>query len=109
MLGELNTVNNNIIKALKYHNKEKVIDSRFGVVNNASITQNYVLSTLTHYLAALTKEVQSMKKPQNNNHQNTNNTYNKTTSWDELLFWGKLGWQLKYYWTHGSGFHEGRN
>ena len=54
ILGEFNTVKNNFIETLKDHNKEKVNTSRAKVVNNASITQNYLLLTLTQSLEAIT-------------------------------------------------------
>ena len=67
-----------------------------------------MILTLTQYLAALTKEVQSLKKTQNNNRQDTNNIDKQTTYWDGVPFWEKPGWQLKYCWTYRSGLHEGK-
>ena len=39
----------------------------------------------------ITKEVQRLEKPQNNNHQNTNNTEKQTTYWDGVPFFWKCG------------------
>ena len=61
ILVDLNTVKNNIIEALEDHNKENVSTSRVEVAQNASGAQNDVLLTLTQSLAALTKEVRSLK------------------------------------------------
>ena len=47
VLGEFNTVKNDIIEALEDHNKERVNTPCVEVVNNASSTQNNVLLTLT--------------------------------------------------------------
>ena len=61
ILGEFNTVKNNIIEALEDHNKENVNTPRVKVAKNASSAQNGVLLKITQYLATLNKEVQSMK------------------------------------------------
>ena len=61
-LGAFNTVKKKIIEALEDHNKEKVNTNRVEVMSNSSSTQNDVLLTLTQFIAALTKEFQSMKK-----------------------------------------------
>ena len=84
VLGEFNTVKNDIIEALEDHNKENSNTSRVEVANNASSAKNDVLLTLNQSLEALTKEIQSLKK--NNNFRNTNNTDKQTKYWDGVPF-----------------------
>ena len=61
ILGEFNIVKNDIIEAVKNNNKENSNTSRVKVVNNEASAKNDVLLTLIQSLAALTKEVQSLK------------------------------------------------
>ena len=62
ILGEFKTVKNDIIEALKDHKKENFKPSCVKLESNTSSAQNDVLLTLTQYLEALTKEVQSLEK-----------------------------------------------
>ena len=61
ILGEFNTIKNDIIEALEDHNKENVKPSHIKLAKNSLCAKNDALLTLNQSLVALTKEVESLK------------------------------------------------
>ena len=108
ILGEFNTVKQDIIKALEENNKQNLPSPRVEVSNNVSSAPNDVLLTPTQSLAALTREVQSLKVSQNTNRQCTSNIDKQKMSWYGSTFWEKPVWRLKYCCMCGSGFHHNK-
>ena len=82
ILGQFNTVNNNIVEAL---------ESRIKVENNASSAQNDILNTYP-VLCSTHQGGTKSEKSQNNNRPNKHVIDKQTTSWDILPFWKKPGW-----------------